>query len=396
MEKFNLITNSTVELGDDLSTETNGKGRKFVSKFIEPGVAHYEQFGDVLIKKETLDKFKDTIIGAPVIIKHKDITDKNADKERVGVVSDVWYNEPDGYYYCSGIIWDKQAIDLVKNQGWSVSCTYDFESDKQPLTHNGKELSMEFTNGNFLHLALVDNPRYNEANIVMNSKVENEDKWITIKPNGEDSKGRHLLLKDGESPKEAIERTYGKKQAKDVSKEEYADIEKSVKKMSDDELVKAHFEAQKGYESETSKAGSLSKHEATYGIIAQELKKRTGRSFSPASSEKEIREALDKQPKGKLDVKKTTVKMKSGKEKEIEYVDKVPEGYEVLKGAMTAPLGYTWYTNGKSLLKGERHSILVKDKAENALLNGLDEIFDSYTATKEDLPILNGLKDILE
>ena len=34
------------------------------------------------------------------------------------------------------------------------------------------------------------------------------DKWITIHPSGEDSKGRPLLLKDGESPKEAIERSY--------------------------------------------------------------------------------------------------------------------------------------------------------------------------------------------
>ena len=41
--------------------------------------------------------------------------------------------------------------------------------------------------------------------------VINNDKWITIHPNGEDGKGRHLLLKDGESPKEAIERTYGDK-----------------------------------------------------------------------------------------------------------------------------------------------------------------------------------------
>ena len=174
MEKFNLITNSAIELGDNLETETNGKGRKFVSKFIEPGVARYEQFGDVLITKETLNKFIQTMVGCPVIIKHKDITDENADKERVGVVSDVWFNENDGWFYCSGIIWDKQAIDLVKNQGWNVSCTYDFESDKLEKTHNGKKIDMEFTDGNFLHLALVDNPRYERANIVMNSKAENE------------------------------------------------------------------------------------------------------------------------------------------------------------------------------------------------------------------------------
>ena len=214
--KNSIITNSSIELQGDLSLEGNGKGRKFVSKFIEPGVAHYEEFGDVLITKETLDKFINSMIGAPVIIKHKDITDKNADKERVGVVSNVWFNQADGWYYCDGVIWDKQAIDLVKNQGWNVSCTYDFESDKQEKTHNGKKIDMEFTDGEFLHLALVPNPRYERANIVVNSKdiAENEDKWITIKPNGEENKGRPLLLKDGESPKEAIERTYGKKEEK--------------------------------------------------------------------------------------------------------------------------------------------------------------------------------------
>ena len=175
--KENIIINALIELGDDLTADTKGKGRKFVSKFIEPGVAHYEEFGDVLITKETLDKFIHTMIGCPVIIKHQDITEENADKERVGVISNVWFNDMDGWYYCDGIIWDKQAIDLVKNQGWNVSCTYDFESDKQAKTHNGKEIDMEFTDGEFLHLALVPNPRYERANItVMNSqdKVKEE------------------------------------------------------------------------------------------------------------------------------------------------------------------------------------------------------------------------------
>lgn len=172
-KKNSLIINNAIELGE-LTTEANGKGRKFTSRFIEAGVAHYEQFGDVLITKETLDKFIQTMVGCPVIIKHKDITDKNADKERVGVVSRVWYNEADGWFYCEGVIWDKQAIDLVKNQGWNVSCTYDFESDFKKSTYHGKEIDMEFTGGEFLHLALVPNPRYERATIVMNSKDDTE------------------------------------------------------------------------------------------------------------------------------------------------------------------------------------------------------------------------------
>lgn len=51
---------------------------------------------------------------------------------------------------------------------------------------------------------------------MFNSKVENEDKWITIKPNGEENKGRHLLLKDGETVEDAMHRNgwYSKRQAK--------------------------------------------------------------------------------------------------------------------------------------------------------------------------------------
>jgi len=75
------------------------------------------------------------------------------------------------------------------------------------------------------------------------------------------------------------------------------------------------------------------------------------------------------------EVKKSSYIMKSGKEKEFEYVEEIPEGYSKLEGASTAPLGYTWYTNGKSLLNGERKNILVKDKAaeENSVVEKTEE-----------------------
>ena len=194
IEKQTLTVNNKMELGEDISVEAKGKGRKFVSRFIEPGVAHYEEFGDVLITKETLDGFINTMVGCPVIIQHKDIDDKNADKERVGVISNVWFDQFDGWYYCDGIIWDKQAIDLIKNQDWSVSCTYDFDSDKLEKTHNGKKIDMEFTGGEFLHLALVPNPRYERANIVMNAE---DDEFETNHPRDEFGKFVDKLNKAG-------------------------------------------------------------------------------------------------------------------------------------------------------------------------------------------------------
>ena len=169
-KKLKLNVTNSIQLHDEITDEQNGKGRKFVSRFIESGLVHYKEFGDVLITKETLDKFINTMVGCPVIINHKDINKDNVEKERVGVVSNVWYNENDGWYYCDGIIWDKEAIDLIKKQGWNVSCSYDFVSDFESKTHNGKKIDMEFTDGNFLHFAVVDNPRYERANIVVNSK----------------------------------------------------------------------------------------------------------------------------------------------------------------------------------------------------------------------------------
>lgn len=165
-DKRQLVLNSDIELGEQ---EGNGKGRYFMSRFIEPGIAHYEELGDILITKETLNKFIQTMVGVPVIIDHEDVTDKNVDKLRVGSVSKVWFNEFDGYFYCEGILTDPEAIDLVKNQGWNVSCAYSFQSVPKD-THNGKKIDMEFIDGEFLHLAIVKNPRYEGANIVVNSQ----------------------------------------------------------------------------------------------------------------------------------------------------------------------------------------------------------------------------------
>ena len=174
------------------------------------------------------------MVGVPVIINHKDLNDKNVDDERVGVVNSVWYDNKDGWYWCDGIIWDETAQNLITDKNWSVSCSYDVKTaNDEGGSENNIKYDMEFLDGVFTHLALVNNPRYERANIVFNSKtviennkisdeqftdiffealaevvVENSlnsvdnDKWITIK-------GNHILLKDGESISDAFRRHTG-------------------------------------------------------------------------------------------------------------------------------------------------------------------------------------------
>lgn len=45
----------------------------------------------------------------------------------------------------------------------------------------------------------------------------------------------------------------------------------------------------------------------------------------------------------------------------IRLLDRLPEGWRVLKGALTAPVGYVWVCNGKSILRGEYEHALMKE-----------------------------------
>lgn len=113
------------------------------------------------------------MVGVPVIINHKDLNKDNADDERVGVVNSVWFDEKDGWFWCDGIIWNETAQNLITDKNWSVSCSYDVKTaNDEGGSENNIKYDMEFLDGVFTHLALVNNPRYERANIVFNSKTE--------------------------------------------------------------------------------------------------------------------------------------------------------------------------------------------------------------------------------
>lgn len=222
------------------------------------------------------------MVGVPVIIQHKNITAKNADDERVGVVNSVWYDENDGWYWCDGIIWDDTAINLIQDQGWSVSCSYDVKlADNAGGSENNIKYDMEFLDGVFTHLALVNNPRYERATIVFNSKdvpffvVYNDsdqdlddtstDRWITIHPNGEDAKGRSVLIPEGKTVSEVMKEKYAK----------WATERKDQKKLFDTKEYKTGISDYK-LEKETNKAVDKYGEYADREQIEEHLKEKFG------------------------------------------------------------------------------------------------------------------------
>ena len=57
----------------------------------------------------------------------------------------------------------------------------------------------------------------------------------------------------------------------------------------------------------------------------------------------------------------TEEKLARFREQGVRVLDTPPEGWRVRVGALTAPNGYVWYYNGKSLFSDEYESALVKE-----------------------------------
>ncbi len=150
--------------------DANGtEGRPFKSRFLQAGLVKYD-FGVCLLKKETIDKFVNTFVGQPIIINHKDdITEA----DRVGTINNIWFSPEDGWFWCDGIITDEKAIELIEN-GYNVSCQYritDYADNTEGKLHNANPYDKEILNGVFEHLAIVENPRYEDAFIAVNAYI---------------------------------------------------------------------------------------------------------------------------------------------------------------------------------------------------------------------------------
>ena len=48
---------------------------------------------------------------------------------------------------------------------------------------------------------------------------------------------------------------------------------------------------------------------------------------------------------------------------DVPLYDRVPDGWKRTKGAQTAPIGYVWVDNNKSMFGGERKSGMVPESA---------------------------------
>lgn len=168
-----------------LFNESSGtKARSFTARFLECGLVSYdgEGLGKALLKKENIDKFINKMVNCPLIIKHNEVNGDNVDKLAVGWITQVSYNDVDGWYYCNGIITDEDGIEKAKDFGYVSCAVVPLDVDKSGGVWHDIKYDFEVLDADFNHLALVPNPRYGDATILLNSKMEKlEKKTSTFK-----------------------------------------------------------------------------------------------------------------------------------------------------------------------------------------------------------------------
>lgn len=157
------------------------QGKEYVMEgFLEAGLVSYEDSGAGVarLNKEAIDKMIPSFVGCPVTIQHTDLgrddvlngaTDQEGNPVKVGEVTRAWWNADTGRFDCSFKIEDEKAEELVKN-GWSGSCAYNVTESGNGGELHAMKYDEEILNGKFEHLALVDNPRYEDCKIRMNGK----------------------------------------------------------------------------------------------------------------------------------------------------------------------------------------------------------------------------------
>jgi len=142
-----------------------------VQSFMVGGLVSYEDTGDgvFLLKKETLDKMMPTIEGRPVILGHKSITLDNLEENAVGYVTKGWFNTETGQFDCEILVKDSDVYDDIKNGNNKVSSAYQVTKLGEGGKYLGQDYEAEILDGTFTHLAIVENPRYPDAKILINS-----------------------------------------------------------------------------------------------------------------------------------------------------------------------------------------------------------------------------------
>lgn len=141
-----------------------------------PGVAEYKEAGGepyrILVNENAIKQMDSTFVGKPVYVHHVDEVDVDKIHEADGFVTDSFYNECDGKHWVKFIVVSDNGHKAIQN-GWRLSNAYIPKEFGVGGLWHGVEYAKEVTRGEYEHLAIVQNPRYEESKILTPEQFKN-------------------------------------------------------------------------------------------------------------------------------------------------------------------------------------------------------------------------------
>lgn len=167
----------------------NAKGSVYYGMHFYPGVARYEEPDKapltIFLNEDTLREMDKSFEGKPVYVQHVDEVESNLDKLRTeadGWVIESFYNAADGKHWVKFIVCSEAGEEAIK-RGFRLSNSYMPKNFATGGVWNGVRYDKQVTGGDYDHLALVANPRYEESIILSPDQFKryNEEKDADLK-----------------------------------------------------------------------------------------------------------------------------------------------------------------------------------------------------------------------
>jgi len=166
-----------------------------------PGVAEYalpDGKFRLFISEDTIRNMGMTAAGRPMFVEHNE--DFPKDRESLKQLADGWitesfFNEADGKHWFKFVLVSDNGIRAYQ-QGYGLSNAYDFKSiDDRKGRVNGMDYDFEVLDGEYTHVALEKNPRYESIIFTPEEfKSYNEEQRAAIRrvANSNDKKGKPM------------------------------------------------------------------------------------------------------------------------------------------------------------------------------------------------------------
>lgn len=136
-----------------------------VAEYKEPQTNNGEPYR-IFVGEDCIKNMDSTFPGKPLYVHHvNDVNLDNIQNEADGYVVESFFNKNDGKHWVKFIVVSDQAHEAVK-RGWKLSNAYLIKKASGGGMWHGVEYLKEVQEGEYEHLALVPNPRYEESIIL--------------------------------------------------------------------------------------------------------------------------------------------------------------------------------------------------------------------------------------